>query len=615
MDVSGLRNYGVAWSDAEGAWPPSLERRMRRKGREVVFRRLSFRQRIRFLLAFLAAKRRAARLDLSALRDRGMTNDRFLARQLEYIALFAALARVLGTGRAVAILDEVMDETAREALLLCLPEPDAVRRLGQPFAVLREFFRAGTSACARGGCLQADFVETAEGEFGVDVRWCVWLELARLMGVPEACLPNCYSDQLVFPEYFGALGIEYRRTETLAQGGRRCDFRFVRTVVLATMVGSGAGAQEPEVRQRIEALAVAGDATPATEQALEDLVALGEGALGPIESAIEGRDDPTLRTLLLSAAARSHQEAWQGRVAREFEAAGPERRARLERVRRATPREQDEHLRALAAAGPVPLADLLVLWREGGTFVIGGELLESSSERARKLLVEGYPPETVLALSVHALYLPDAGSRIGAVQIVAGLDSLDALPHLLRRRDDPDPRVRQAFAQAVTTLSYRHPTWTDRLVSELLPLLRDPVPMVRSDTLYHLADAGRPEALPEISRLLASGEGWDEGLTYAIHCGTAAASLGSELLALYRRIRPGDDRASTTRILATIHAVEAVSLLEELERELAAEPRHELDPPGNGPADAAGGPDDPDRPVRWELRRTIQKLREARRGK
>ena len=67
-----------------------------------------------------------------------------------------------------------------------------------------------------------------EEAFQFDVSWCVWLELARLMDVPEACIPNCYADDLVFPEYFAQFGIRYRRTGTLAMGSSCCDFHFER---------------------------------------------------------------------------------------------------------------------------------------------------------------------------------------------------------------------------------------------------------------------------------------------------------------------------------------------------------------------------------------------------
>lgn len=227
-DVSHLRNYGVAFSEAEGAWPLDVKLRMQREGKAVVMRHLGPVQKARFFWHFLAARRRAADLDLSDLRDRGMTNGEFLHQQLEYLAVFAALARVLGSDPAVEVMKAVMDETAREPLLLALPEADGLAATGDAFAAWRAYVRPCPAAARAAGCQDLVIVEDGPDAVQFDVRWCVWLELARRMGVPEGCLPNCYSDDLVFPGFFAALGIRYRRTGTLAQGAPCCDFRFER---------------------------------------------------------------------------------------------------------------------------------------------------------------------------------------------------------------------------------------------------------------------------------------------------------------------------------------------------------------------------------------------------
>ncbi len=42
-----------------------------------------------------------------------------------------------------------------------------------------------------------------------------------------ACRPNCYADDLVFPEYFARHGLTYSRSRTLAEGSTRCEFNIV----------------------------------------------------------------------------------------------------------------------------------------------------------------------------------------------------------------------------------------------------------------------------------------------------------------------------------------------------------------------------------------------------
>ena len=137
----------------------------------------------------------------------------------------AALDQVVGPVRAQEIALALMDATAREPMLACLPDPAQVRALGEPWEVFRAYFEPASEAGRRAGSMALQVVDEPTGT-GFDVTWCVWLELARRMGVPDACKPNCYSDGLAFPDYFKDLGIEYTRSGTLAEGCDRCDFRF-----------------------------------------------------------------------------------------------------------------------------------------------------------------------------------------------------------------------------------------------------------------------------------------------------------------------------------------------------------------------------------------------------
>ena len=229
MNKTELRNYGAAFSEAEGAWPDEVKEQMFEQGKAVIMGHLSGWQKVRLIWHLLLARRRAAKLDLSDLRESGMTDEAFLDQQLEYLAMFSALTEIFDGERAVSIMEEVMDKTAREPMLLCLPEADNVRELDEsPHDVFRDYIGAMAEASVAAGCNQMDVVDDGDDAFQMNVTWCVWLELAERMGIPEGCIPNCYADDLVFPEYFEQLGIEYSRTQTLACGGDCCDFRFER---------------------------------------------------------------------------------------------------------------------------------------------------------------------------------------------------------------------------------------------------------------------------------------------------------------------------------------------------------------------------------------------------
>lgn len=228
MRVEDLAQYNKGFSEAEGSWTPETKAKMKREGMRVILSHIPWLARPRFLALFVQGKRKAGALELEDLRARGLSHEGFLRQQLEYLAVFWALAHLYDTERAVAIMKEVMDVSAREPLLACLPRPENVRAVGEPIEVFRDYFRVVPEAAERAGCNEITVSEDEPGIIEFRVSWCVWLELAERMGIPQACQPNCYSDDLVFPEYFAELGIEYGRTQTLACGGTCCDFRFQR---------------------------------------------------------------------------------------------------------------------------------------------------------------------------------------------------------------------------------------------------------------------------------------------------------------------------------------------------------------------------------------------------
>ncbi len=229
MDIEKVRGYGLAASDVEGSWDPAMKSKMKKVAFKTIMKQINFLQKIQVLIWFDKEKKRSAKIDLSDLRSRGMTNEAFLKQQLEYISLFSALVKVFDKERALKIMYSVMDVTV-EALLTSLPDKDDVKQFGDPIAFFSKYLAVFPEASKKAGCHDITISEDSKNCVQFDINWCVWLELAERMNIPEACIPNCYADDLVYPEYFESLGIKYIRTGTLAQGAKCCDFRFEREI-------------------------------------------------------------------------------------------------------------------------------------------------------------------------------------------------------------------------------------------------------------------------------------------------------------------------------------------------------------------------------------------------
>jgi hypothetical protein len=61
-------------------------------------------------------------------------------------------------------------------------------------------------------------------EWGIDYRECGVVKYLKREGAPELAPYLCWLD---YPGY-AAMGVKLIRTQTIAQGGQRCDFRFSR---------------------------------------------------------------------------------------------------------------------------------------------------------------------------------------------------------------------------------------------------------------------------------------------------------------------------------------------------------------------------------------------------
>ncbi len=59
---------------------------------------------------------------------RDVRDEEFISSQIEWAATFSALSKLLGSGRAIEILNEVMEATAPQAFAHMMPSADETVR-------------------------------------------------------------------------------------------------------------------------------------------------------------------------------------------------------------------------------------------------------------------------------------------------------------------------------------------------------------------------------------------------------------------------------------------------------------------------------------------------------
>ncbi len=230
MNLEKVNGYGVAGSDIEGGWDPKFKKELKRISMKTIMNQISFMEKIKLMFAFKAEQKKAAKVDLKEIRAKGMTNEAFINQQLQVLSLYAALKQMFGAERALKMMFSIMDATV-EALRRSMPTPEDVKEYGDAFEFFREYISAMPEPARKAGCHHITIPENTDKAIEFDVTYCVWYELAKKMNVTEACAANCYSDEMLYPDYFKSFGITYKRSATLAQGAPQCDFRFEKDVI------------------------------------------------------------------------------------------------------------------------------------------------------------------------------------------------------------------------------------------------------------------------------------------------------------------------------------------------------------------------------------------------
>lgn len=144
---------------------------------------------------------------------------------LPSLALYQTLREETNDQKAVMaeidrIVAAMVERSARRRLVLLLgrlPDPFTILRIVNRWAMKRAYPPEGWTF---------EWVEDSDQCIAYDARECFYLNVLTAHGAPELTAHLCVVDDLLFGDL---PGISWGRTQTLARGDDRCDFRFRRT--------------------------------------------------------------------------------------------------------------------------------------------------------------------------------------------------------------------------------------------------------------------------------------------------------------------------------------------------------------------------------------------------
>jgi hypothetical protein len=168
--------------------------------------------------------------DWSHLRQRGLSQEN-LERILKEMSMAKVMAEALGLKKAAHLRRRLSSRVADAVLQAVFAPPEVFIVLGNgdflpPF---KKYYAALLEAMDREGLQAGTVVEDNPDILQVNITYCAWAEVAKVMGNPLYCYySTCYGDEVYFPKLAEAGGFQFERYGTLGQGEPSCDHRFKR---------------------------------------------------------------------------------------------------------------------------------------------------------------------------------------------------------------------------------------------------------------------------------------------------------------------------------------------------------------------------------------------------
>ncbi|MBN1572001.1 MAG: L-2-amino-thiazoline-4-carboxylic acid hydrolase [Deltaproteobacteria bacterium] len=225
-DIKNLKNYDVPMNESTAAIPPRVIKVVERAAMGILRERLGLLRLMKLGLMMKSAEREFSAVDLGTVRERGLTDEAFIKNIILQSSAFCALTEMVGEEDALETSYEIAERTALELMSEILPSTSDFLALEKPLDAAKSYILALMEADKRAGLHENELVYDSADAFQINVTYCAFREIPRLLGVPKTALPSCYGDDVFFPQICGELGLRFVRKGALARGDDFCDFRF-----------------------------------------------------------------------------------------------------------------------------------------------------------------------------------------------------------------------------------------------------------------------------------------------------------------------------------------------------------------------------------------------------
>lgn len=226
MEVKDLKNYGKSLNTCWKEIPDKIKKEAKKISMKIMRNHLGLKKMASFGLKFSKERKRLLEIDLSKIREKGDVDEEFINMMIDGAAMYIALTEFVGKEKTLEINKEITEATAIIIMSKLGPSAEDLKTFDNPLLAFKEWLLELYKMDKKEGIHDFEAVEENADVFQMNVTYCAYAEIPKLLGAPEAALASCYSDEIFFPSMLKPLGIQFLRKGTLARGDKYCDFRF-----------------------------------------------------------------------------------------------------------------------------------------------------------------------------------------------------------------------------------------------------------------------------------------------------------------------------------------------------------------------------------------------------
>lgn len=232
MQIKELKNYGVEMNLMFQKIPanhPEVVKEAKKTAITIIRKRIGVPKMLSMFMIIRKEGRRISRITFPMAGHLDQKTAEMLQKSFSgKTAMFCALAKVTNNRRAMEIMKEVTDATAYSSAMTELPKPRDFIACGDEFVAFKEYILEMFRVSKKAGIHDYVIHENTEDCLEFDITYCAIHEYMKKIAPKEACMANCYGDDILFPKLCPQIGTCFKRKGNMADGYSCCNTRYER---------------------------------------------------------------------------------------------------------------------------------------------------------------------------------------------------------------------------------------------------------------------------------------------------------------------------------------------------------------------------------------------------